>query len=158
SGRDRLGGYFTTTSIRGAGSSEPMTPWSSPEIRPPAAVSTPILIRAGNAPTARLLPHENENACHVPILRGLNHVRCESLADFYCKCIGFAVSDSRPTAQSKTGGLRRVARRGRAKAFAGRESGRLCRENGGHGEGQGARQPLAGEMGRFGKSRPHTRK
>ena len=121
--RDRLGGYFTTTSIRGAGSFRADDPCSSPEICPPPTVSTPILIRAGNAPTTRLLPDENENACHVPTLRCLNHIRCGFLADFYRKCIGFAISDCRPTAQSKTGGSRRVARRGRAKAFAGRESG-----------------------------------
>src|SRR5262249_298274 len=157
SGCDRLGVTSPRHRFEGRGlaSRWPMLVAANP---PSGAVSTPILIRAGNAPTTRLLPHENENACHVSTLRCLNHVRCQSLADFYRKCIGFAISDRRPTAQSKTGGLRRVARCGRAKAFAGRESGRLRRENSGHGEGQGARQPLASEMGWLGKSRPHTRK
>src|SRR6476469_1583877 len=116
---------------------------------------SPKLSRASDTPTSRLLPHENETARRVPALCCLDHVRRQSLADFYRTSAGFAISDRRPTAQSKTGRLRRVARCGRAKVFGGRESRRLYPENGGHGERQGGRQPLAGEMGWLGKSPTH---
>src|SRR5437763_16856616 len=108
-------------------------------------------MRALYAPTSKLHLHENHTARRVPALCCLDHLRRQSLADFYRKSIGFAISDRRPTAQSKTGRLRRIARCGRAKVFGGRESRGLYPENGGRGERQGGRQPLAGEMGWIGK-------